>query len=561
MDDDRQDMEQRLVRLEAAVARITEYLRLDAQDAALRERAAVTKLVAPPAAPSPAIEPAAQAAFVRNDAMKAEDFLGGRVLLGAGALTLILGVSFFIRYAFDNGWIGPAGRVAIGLLAGIALVAASQRFRNATRTIFADAVTGIGGAILYLSLWGAGNAFHLVPLAVSFGAMMIVTASLMVLAQRSGSQVTIAFALLGGFLTPALNETATPAFTQLFIYLAILDAGLLFAPGERRWPIIAPASLLLTQLYVADAYHTSSDPMALYLVAAAGYFALFLARPLRNAFARRALLVDDAVVVVFAASAFYGTLHAELFASHRYWLTASVVALAAAFVFVARRTEAQWRTVFGAIALALITGGVAVTFTGDIITVLWIAEATALLWVGLQQRMAIVRAFGYAGLVLAFLAVLVDPPQTGPAFFNEQFVTFASFAVGFFVVRFAAARFADAVEPSERSILSLSEPVGHLTAIVGLSIELDHASSHNELALTLFWIAYAAGLLAYGLARGKALARWEGFVVLTIAVLKAFAIDMAAVNPGIRIISFLALGSMMLGFSYVYQRAMKRAAP
>ena len=48
--------------------------------------------------------------------------VGGRWLLYAGVTILLLGVSFFLKYAFDNDWIAARGRVAMGLLGGGGLV-------------------------------------------------------------------------------------------------------------------------------------------------------------------------------------------------------------------------------------------------------------------------------------------------------------------------------------------------------------------------------------------------------------------------------------------------------
>ncbi|MGZ3440130.1 MAG: DUF2339 domain-containing protein, partial [Polyangia bacterium] len=39
-----------------------------------------------------------------------------------GAAVLLLGVAWFFKYAVDNNWIGPLGRVALGALAGAAVL-------------------------------------------------------------------------------------------------------------------------------------------------------------------------------------------------------------------------------------------------------------------------------------------------------------------------------------------------------------------------------------------------------------------------------------------------------
>lgn len=55
-----------------------------------------------------------------------ETLIAGRWMNIVGIVALILAVSFFLKYAFENNWIGPAGRVALGLVGGVALLVFSQ---------------------------------------------------------------------------------------------------------------------------------------------------------------------------------------------------------------------------------------------------------------------------------------------------------------------------------------------------------------------------------------------------------------------------------------------------
>ena len=72
-----------------------------------------------------------------------------------GIVAMLVGVSYFIKLAFDNNWIGPGGRIAIGLLAGIGLLIWSERFRSRGYKAFSYSLKAVGIGTLYLSLWGA----------------------------------------------------------------------------------------------------------------------------------------------------------------------------------------------------------------------------------------------------------------------------------------------------------------------------------------------------------------------------------------------------------------------
>jgi len=53
-----------------------------------------------------------------------------------GILAVLIGMAWFLKFAIDNHWIGPLGRVLIGLVAGGALIAWSERFRNHGYALF-----------------------------------------------------------------------------------------------------------------------------------------------------------------------------------------------------------------------------------------------------------------------------------------------------------------------------------------------------------------------------------------------------------------------------------------
>jgi len=50
-----------------------------------------------------------------------EEMIAGHWLNYVGILAMAIAVAFFLKYAFDNNWIGPSGRVAIGVLIGTAI--------------------------------------------------------------------------------------------------------------------------------------------------------------------------------------------------------------------------------------------------------------------------------------------------------------------------------------------------------------------------------------------------------------------------------------------------------
>lgn len=67
-------------------------------------------------------------------------------------------------------------------------------------------------------------------------------------------------------------------------------------------------------------------------------------------------------------------------------------------------------------------------------------------------------------------------------------------------------------------------------------------------------LLFGAGLLAVGFWRQSGFLRWQGLALLVAAVPKIFLVDIGRLSQGYRIVSFLALGVLLLAVSFVYQK-------
>jgi uncharacterized membrane protein len=76
----------------------------------------------------------------------------------------------------------------------------------------------------------------------------------------------------------------------------------------------------------------------------------------------------------------------------------------------------------------------------------------------------------------------------------------------------------------------------------------------GQAILSAFWSLLGLGLLWTGLRRDLRPLRLAGFALLAIAVGKVFLYDMAALDRGYRVLSFVVLGLLLLAGAYAYQR-------
>ena len=231
---------ERLAALEGRVAELERILR----EALPEESPAQPPLVSPQSSriDHSATSPKPPDKSAAPDGLDLETVIGGQLLNRIGIVALLLATAFFLKYAFDNNWIGPHGRVALGLLVGAGLLVYSQWLLLRGYSYFADGIAGLGAGVLYLSLFAAWNFYQLIAQEAAFVGMTLVTAGLIALALGRDSERIALLALLGGMLTPLLLSTGRDTQLVLFTYLAVLNAGLL--------AVAADAVRLQDRLYV-----------------------------------------------------------------------------------------------------------------------------------------------------------------------------------------------------------------------------------------------------------------------------------------------------------------------
>jgi uncharacterized membrane protein len=265
---------------------ILTFLRLGRLSRELEELSVrVTQLEQTPAPPAsePAPQPAANAdtsaplapdapvapvAPSRTQEPDLEERIGGRGLLYAGVLVLLFGVSFFLKYAFDNAWINETSRTILGALAGMALIAGGLRVIRGGLDAFGHALVGTGFAILYLVVYAALNFYALIDRGAALVLMSLTTMAAAYIADALRSQPLAFIAVGGGFLTPALIGGAEANQLVLFTYEAVLVIGTLLLSLRHQWLALNVLSYFATLFTVAawmQLYYTDTEWLRTFL--------------------------------------------------------------------------------------------------------------------------------------------------------------------------------------------------------------------------------------------------------------------------------------------------------
>ncbi|MGH9163802.1 MAG: DUF2339 domain-containing protein [Vicinamibacteraceae bacterium] len=234
----------------------------------------------------------------------------------------------------------------------------------------------------------------------------------------------------------------------------------------------------------------------------------------------------------------------------------------------AARHHASMALALGATTVTLWTGG----FAGTVALAL---EGVILL--SLAQSRAGLRIVGEAVLALAYFSALhtlaTRTSLIEPAFFNHRtgpaFVVVAALLVAWWRIgRGEQSRAAELW--STRAALLVG---AHLLVVLMLTMEaavwlqqqaLDAAAfevaseahawqTAQRIGPTLLWAAYGCGLVAAGIWRRHAALRYLGVMLAILALGKLCVNDFPAIGPVARLVSALALGTVLLTMAYLYR--------
>ena len=531
----------------------------------------------------------------------------GRRWLGWAAVGLILfATAFFLKYAFDNRWIGELGRVAIGVAAGVALTASGLRYHKRGWRVFSQILTAGGIVLLYLSDYAAFGYYHLATQKAAFVYLAILVAEAAGLALLYDAPAIAIMALIGGFLAPVLLRSDRDQYRSLFGYIAALDVGALAL--LKHWMGLSSVAFagthLLFWLWYGDNYHPRK--LGAVLVFQTGVFLIFLLAHVGRQLVRRqptasedlSLLnpfvfftrFEDLGLLLLNPFVFFATAYHLLDTEHHDWMGVFAIVMALLYAgatrallsrSVANRTQAL---VMIGIALTFVTLAIPIQLRSNWITIAWSVEALAMLWAGIETKGWQLRVGAFTLFALSLVRlVLWDTPFDSRAVFTPVLNKYFLSSLAVMICLFAAG----VLYRRAGARKEISVPVGALiillVAIVMLwfvmSVETytffearasaqrlgEDASRERwlgQMALSVLWSVYAGVLTALGFLRRSPSVRWAALALFGLTIIKVTFVDIAQLQQLYRIIAFFVLGMLLLLVAWGYHKAFhSREAP
>lgn len=342
-----------------------------------------------------------------------EKFIGENLINKIGVLILVLGISYFVKYAIDKDWINEPARVGIGVLCGALVMGIAHKLRK-NYAAFSSVIVAGAISIFYFTIGIAFHDYHLFSQNVAFGIMVVITA-FSALISLSYNRVELAvLSLIGGFAVPFMVSTGQGNHVVLFTYIIILNIGILAIAYHKKWNLVNILTYIFTVLLyggwlINDLTNDKPHYIGALLFGFTFYFIFIIMNIVNNirtkgefSSSQLFILTSNTFLFYAAGMAILSNFHPEF----RGLFTTSIALLNLTYAWLLyKKFGLDKKAVYLLIGLTLtfITLAIPIQFEGNYITLFWAVESVLLLW--LSQKSKII-SYRFGSLVVHGLMII-----------------------------------------------------------------------------------------------------------------------------------------------------------
>jgi uncharacterized membrane protein len=174
-----------------------------------------------------------------------ENFIGLRLIHLVGIVVLVIGLSIGVKYAIDQELISPVSRIALAYGAGILLFILSLRLKT-NYLVFSAILFSGAMASVYFTTYAATVYYQMLPFTAAFVLMVAFTAFTVIQASFYNRQEIAWLGMVGAYGIPFLISRNSDRADLFFLYILIIDIGVLYLSYKKAWKMVGRIAFLLT---------------------------------------------------------------------------------------------------------------------------------------------------------------------------------------------------------------------------------------------------------------------------------------------------------------------------
>ena len=358
-----------------------------------------------------------------------EKFIGENLVSKIGIAVLIIGVGIGTKYAIDNNLISPLVRIILGYLVGLGLaffaIRLKRKYLNFSAVLFSGAM-----AIHYFISYAAYNYYHLFHERLAIVLMVLITILTVVLALYYNRQVIAHFGLVGAYIVPFLLKDPFINATILFIYILIINTGILYISTRKKWKSIyylagAATWIIFISWFASSGYDNQLGKCLTFLTLF--FMVFYLAFLSYRLLFKESFRVDDVLFLLLNALIFYtiGYIAIDYVENgHRFiglftFTNTIIYGITALLIF---RPEVKDKHLFywtAGLAIVSFTAAVAFQFNDKVTAIIWSVEAAYLFWVGRTKNSIVFERIAYGIIFSLFILIIMVWTSVSYVFADE----------------------------------------------------------------------------------------------------------------------------------------------
>ncbi|MDV3770907.1 hypothetical protein CMU26_15330 [Elizabethkingia anophelis] len=347
-----------------------------------------------------------------------EKFIGENLINKIGILILVLGISFFVKYAIDKNWINEPARVGIGILCGALIMGVAHRLKKNYKAFSSVFVAG-SISIFYFTIGIAFHDYHLFNQATAFIIMVIITIFSAFVSVSYDRKELAVLSLIGGFAVPFMVSTGEGSYKVLFTYIAILNIGMLIIAYFKKWSLVTLLafifSCVLFSFWFGEKVIDGGLPYRGALFFATLFYLIFSIATVVNNLRNKGTFSKLEYFIIIVNTFFYFGIGISII--HKWGIDFKglfTVALAlynlAYAILLYKKFGLDKNAIYLLLGLALtfVTLAIPIQFNGNYITLFWSAEAVLLFWLFQKSRIAAFKLGAIVVQTLMLFSLMMD---------------------------------------------------------------------------------------------------------------------------------------------------------
>ena len=488
-------------------------------------------------------------------------------LLKLGVLLLLIGFGWLTTYAFLNNWIGPMGRIAIGIVAG-ALFLLLGWWRIKKYIHQGGVFLVLGSTTILLTIFAAREIYGFFTPLSALAVMFLSTAFVAFVSVRyKNRSLAIASLVLAG-IAPLLTDAPSTNYVQLFSYLFVVILGAIWIVALTGRRELTTVALLLIAVYsVPHLFSTSADTGTLLLFAYAFAAVFFLTNTAGILKLKDKEIVPD--LITATANGLF-LLVWIMSAAEDEWKSLIIAAWMVAFaggaflIFkITQRREPFY--VYAGIGIAMLAAATSAELEGLTLAIAYTIESGLIALIAyivlrdikIAERVSLLLI----GPIILSLGSITSRAWLTSVIHKDFFVLLVLgltlFGLGIFFLR----RVRESTEEEPKLYNAALLVAGSLYAYALLWLSLHAALPNDNTAVMISLIVYTIiGLICYfyGLTKGEKGLRLYGGVLVGFVVGRLLLVEVWKMELTWRIITFFTVGALLMTTAFIGKK--KKAA-